>query len=287
MTEAQLLFVQEKSRTLRHHIVDMIGYGEGRVGHLGGSSSAAEIVATLYFYKMRYDAQNPGDRNRDRFVLSKGHAALVQYAALAEAGFFPVEELLRVKNYNAMLQGHPDMRKTPGIEANTGSLGMGLSIGLGMALGLRLDGLSSNVFVLMGDGEQDEGQIWEAAMCAAYYRAGNLIAVIDHNKIQATGFLKDRLGVGSLYQKWSAFGWEVMTADGHNVREIAACLDSADSLKDRPVVIIADTVKGKYITFAENTAAFHNAGLTEEQFKRAHNDISAYGSIPGCKSCQT
>jgi len=187
-----------------------------------------------------------------------------------------MEELRQVKNYGAMLQGHPDMRKTPGVEANTGSLGMGLSIGCGMALGLRQDGMASRVYVLMGDGEQDEGQIWEAAMGAAHYRLDNLVAIIDHNKIQAAGFLRERMAVGNLDQKWSSFGWEVMSADGHNVSELAACLDRADTVKNKPVVLIAHTIKGKHVSFAENTAAFHNAALTEEQFLQAHKDIDSY-----------
>jgi len=276
MTDQQKKLVQDKARKFRHHIVDMIGYGQGRVGHLGGSASAAEIVATLYFYKMRYDPRDPGKPDRDRFLLSKGHAALVQYAALAEAGFFPEDELAKVKNYNAMLQGHPDMRKTPGVEANTGSLGMGLSIGLGMALGLRQDGSTSRVYVLTGDGELDEGQNWEAAMCAAHYKPHNLVAIIDHNKIQATGLVEDRLACGDLCRKWEAFGWAVMTVDGHDVESLADCLDAAETVTDRPVAIIAETIKGKFVSFAENTAAFHNAGLTEEQFNQAHRDIDAY-----------
>ena len=203
--------------SLREHIVrDLIG--AGKVGHLGGSCSSAEIVAALYFHKMRHDPKNPALPDRDRFLLSKGHAALVQYAALAMAGYFPKEELKKVKSLGGMLQGHPDMTKTPGIEANTGSLGQGLSIANGMALGLRLNGSKSRVYVIIGDGEQNEGQIWEAAMAAASFKLDNLTAIVDRNKLMATGAIADRFEIGPLAPKWAAFGWNVIEIDGHDVR---------------------------------------------------------------------
>lgn len=265
--------IDKRARALRHHI---LGAVNGKVGHLGGSSSAADLVAALYFYKMKLDPQNPKDENRDRFIMSKGHAALVQYAALAEAGFFPKEELKRIKTLGSMLQGHPDLRKTPGIEANTGSLGMGLSIGLGMALGLKSEGNPHKTYVMLGDGELAEGQVWEAAMAAASYEADNLIAIIDHNKVQAMGPVQERLDVGDIRKKFEAFGWHVIEIDGHDVADICKALDDADGVKGKPIAIVAHTIKGKYVSFAEGQAAFHNAGLSPEQFEQASKEIDSY-----------
>lgn len=264
-------FIEGKSLQLRKDIVDMIG--TGMVGHLGGSCSCADIVAALYFHKMKTDPKNPKLENRDRFLLSKGHVALVQYAALAELGFFPKEELKNVKGLGSMLQGHPDMTKTPGIEANTGSLGQGLSIANGMALGLRLDDKKSKVYVIIGDGELAEGQIWEAAMAASNFKIDNVVAIVDRNKLQATGSIVDRFNTNPIAAKWEAFGWNVIEIDGHNVEEIINALDKADEVKGKPTVIIAETVKGKCISFAENNAAFHNGVMTEEQYEIAKKDL--------------
>ena len=276
MTPAQKQELDNRARIFRRHILDMVGGKDGKIGHLGGSNSAADIVAALYFYKMKVNPQNPKEDDRDRFLLSKGHAALVQYAALAEMGFFPKEELLRVKSLGAMLQGHPDMTKTPGVEANTGSLGMGLSIGLGMALGMRMVQNPRKVYVMLGDGELAEGQVWEAAQAAAHYKADNLIAIVDHNKVQAMGLVSERLGIGDPGAKFASFGWRVIQIDGHNMVEICGALDAADGVAGKPVAIIADTVKGKGVSFAEGNAAFHNAGLTPEQYKAAENDVARY-----------
>jgi transketolase len=265
-------FLEEKALRLREHVVNDLT-GPGKVGHLGGSCSSAEILATLYFHKMKHDPKNPKLADRDRFLLSKGHAALIQYAALAEAGYFPKEEMKKVKTLGAMLQGHPDMTRTPGIEANTGSLGQGLSIGCGMAMGLRLDGLKSKVYVLVGDGELAEGQIWEAAMAAAYYKIDNLVAILDRNSLQATGPIRERFDTNPIAPKWAAFGWEVIEVDGHDVGALAAAFDKADQVKGRPTIIIAQTIKGKCISFAENNAAFHNGAMTPEQFEIAKNDL--------------
>lgn len=263
--------IEEKALQLIEDIVDIIGVG--KVGHLGGSCSCAHIIAALYFHKMNVDPLNPKYEDRDRFLLSKGHAALVQYAALAELGFFPKEELQNVKSLGAMLQGHPDMTKTPGIEANTGSLGQGLSIANGMALGLRLDKKKSRVYVVIGDGEMAEGQIWEAAMAASNFKIDNLVAIVDRNRLQATGAIIDRFDTNPIVPKWEAFGWNVFVIDGHDVAQIIEALDRAEKVKDKPTVIIAETIKGKCISFAENKAAFHNASLTMEQFKTAKCDI--------------
>ena len=276
MTPEEKKLVQDKVRALRHHIVDMIGCKNGKVGHLGGSSSSAEIVGTLYFYKMNFDPKNCNKADRDRFLLSKGHAALVQYAALAELDVFPMEEIYNVKEFGSMLQGHPDRTKTPGIEANTGSLGMGLSIGLGMALGTRQDGLKSKTYVIAGDGELAEGQIWEAALAAVHYKANNLVLIVDRNRLQATGAVAERMDSGEVTPKFAAFGWHTIEVDGHDVEALAAAFDAADKVEGKPIAIIANTVKGKHVSFAENDVAFHNGALTPEQFEQAHKDIDNY-----------
>ncbi|MBK5243099.1 transketolase [Clostridium sp.] len=266
-------FIQGKALQLREDIIDIIGVG--KVGHLGGSCSCADIVAVLYFHKMNIDSKNPKNEDRDRFLLSKGHAALVQYAALAEAGFFPKEELQNVKSLGAMLQGHPDMTKTPGIEANTGSLGQGLSIANGMALGLRLEEKKSRVYVVIGDGEMAEGQIWEAAMTASNFKIDNIVAIVDRNRIQATGSIVDRFNTNPIVPKWEAFGWNVIVIDGHDVEQIIEALDSAEKVKGKPTVIIAETIKGKSISFAENKAAFHNSALSMEQYETAKKELES------------
>lgn len=263
--------LQKMAYIMRKNIVEMIGIGSR--GHLGGSLSAADMVAALYFYKMNHDPQNPKWKGRDRFILSKGHAAPVQYAALAECGYFLKSEFKRFKKPDGMLQGHPDLKKTPGVEANTGSLGQGLSLGIGMALGLKKDGLSSKVFVLMGDGELGEGQIWEAATVAPHYQLDNLVALIDRNRVQAMGFTCDRVNQGDLASKWRAFGWEVIEANGHDMASLVAALDKTDAVKGKPSVIIADTIKGKGISFAENTANYHNNELNAEQYQQAFQEI--------------
>lgn len=264
--------IEDKALKMRELIVtDLIG--EGKVGHLGGSCSSAEIVAALYFHKMKHDSQNPRNPDRDRFLLSKGHAALVQYAALALAGYFPQSELKKVKSLGAMLQGHPDMTKTPGIEANTGSLGQGLSVANGMALGLRLDGSPRRVYVIVGDGEQAEGQIWEAAMAASNFKIDNITAIVDCNRLQATGAIKDRFDLNPIRPKWEAFGWNAIEVDGHDVSALLKAFDAAEQIKGCPSVILAQTVKGKCISFAENNAAFHNGMLTAEQCKTALCDL--------------
>jgi transketolase len=252
---------------LRRNVVEMIGVG--KAGHLGGSCSLAEIVATLYFSRLRFDPRSIKDPDRDRLVLSKGHSVLIQYAALIELGVIPREEITRVKTLEGMLQGHPDMDRTPGLEAVTGSLGQGLSIGVGMALALRLDRRPSKVWVIMGDGELSEGQLWEAAMAASAYCLERLIGIVDRNRIQATGPTAEVFAIPDVERKWESFGWRVLTMDGHDVAAVLAALDEAAKPKGQPTVIVADTVKGKGIPFAEDTAAFHNGILTREQYDAA------------------
>lgn len=265
--------LKRKAQQLRKNVI--ISMGVGNAGHLGGSFSAAEVVSALYFYKMKHDPKNPKMPDRDRFLLSKGHVAILQYSALAEAGYFPKEELNNTKSIGSMLQGHPDVLKTPGIEAGTGSLGQGLSIGLGMAMGLKLDNLSSRVYVLCGDGEVAEGQIWEAAMAAYVFKADNLTVIVDKNGKQAQGTIKDRFDYGLLAQKWEAFGWHVVEIDGHNMEEVITALDKAETIKGKPTAIIANTVKGKGVPVAEaNPAGYHNAPLTEEEYNTILADLA-------------
>jgi transketolase len=255
---------------LRADVVKMIGVG--KAGHLGGSCSLAEIVAALYFAKMHFNPQALGDPDRDRFLLSKGHSVLIQYAALVELGVIPRDELGKVKTLAGKLQGHPDMM-TPGMEAVTGSLGQGLSIAVGMALALRLGKSSSRVYVIMGDGELAEGQLWEAAMAASRYKLDSITGILDRNRIQATGPTKEIFDIPDLAEKWRAFGWNTLSVDGHDVGAVLDALDEAAAKKGAPTLIVADTVKGKGVSFAENTAAFHNAALTQEQYDKALLEI--------------
>jgi transketolase len=255
------------ARAIRLNIVRMIGVGQK--GHLGGSCSIADVVTALYFSKMRHDPANPGWADRDRFLLSKGHAALVQYAALAEAGYFPKDELANTKRLGSMLQGHPDLKSTPGVEANTGSLGQGLSIACGMAAGLRMDGRDSRVYCVVGDGEMDEGQIWEAAMAASVFKLDRLIAILDRNGLQAMGAVSERFDTSPLADKWRAFGWNTVEIDGHDMRAILEALSAADALDGKPKMIIARTVKGAGIPFAENRVEFHNGQLDAAQYEAA------------------
>jgi transketolase len=257
---------------LRYDLVTMIGVGNA--GHLGGSSSLAETMAALYFQVMRFSADALRDPDRDRLVLSKGHAALIQYAVLCEKGCFPREHLSRVKTLGGLLQGHPDM-SIPGIEAVTGSLGQGLSVSLGMALSLRLDGSPARVYTIMGDGEQSEGQLWEAAMAAANFNVDNLTAFLDWNKVQATGPTQDVFRIPHLGEKWASFGWNVIQADGHDVEKIVAAVETAQSIKGKPSVIILDTIKGKDFSFAEGSAAYHNGIFTQDVYDKALAGLDA------------
>jgi len=267
LTSQEIAPLQRMAIRLRRDIVEMIGVG--KAGHLGGSCSLAEIIAALYFSRLRFDPHRIDDPDRDRLVLSKGHSVLVQYAALIELGVIPREEIGRVKTLKGMLQGHPDMEQTPGLEAVTGSLGQGLSIGMGMALALRQDRRPSRVWVIMGDGELNEGQVWEAAMAAAAYRLDRLSGIVDRNGIQATGPIAEVLPNPDIERKFEAFGWKAMTVNGHDVDALLRTMDAAGEVSGRPTVIVADTVKGKGIPFAENSAAFHNAMMTREQYDEA------------------
>ena len=267
MQNSDIIKAKHLAAKIRLNIIKMIGC-DGQTGHLGGSCSSADIIAALYGAKLRHDPKNPSWPNRDKFIYSKGHAAIAQYAAMAETGYFSAEELMTLKKLGSRLQGHPDKLRLPGIEVGTGSLGQGLSMATGMALAMRLDKLDGKVYCVIGDGELNEGQIWEAVMAASNFKLDNLIAIVDQNKLQATGPCSDVFSIGPLPEKWRAFGWTVIEIDGHNMTQIFDALDNART-QDRPVVIIASTVKGKGFPFAENVPGFHNGMMSPEQYAEA------------------
>ena len=259
--------LEEKARKLRVSIVKTLHKSQS--GHTGGSLSAMDMVTALYFYKMRHNPADPGWEGRDRFVLSKGHAAPAQYVALAEAGYYPVEDLMMLRRLGSHLQGHPDSKSTPGVEVPTGSLGQGLSMAVGMALGLRLDGKENRVYALLGDGELQEGQVWEAAMASGHYRLDNLCAMVDANALQIDGEVAKVMNVAPIADKFRAFGWNALEIDGHNMAAIIDSLDMAETVKGKPTVIVAHTVKGKGVSFFENKASYHGVPPSDEELPRA------------------
>jgi transketolase len=265
--------LRRKARAIRCDLVRMLAAAGS--GHSGGSLSAVEIVTALYFKKLRIRPEDPDWPDRDRFVLSKGHAAPVLYAALAERGFFPDAELMTLRKLGSRLQGHPDRRKLPGVEASTGSLGQGLSIGLGLALAGRLDRRDYRVYVLLGDGECEEGQVWEAAMAAAHYRVDNLTAIIDNNGLQIDGRVAEVLSPLPLPEKWRAFGWAAMEVDGHDLSALLQAFDWAASTKGRPAVIVAHTIKGKGISFMENQVDWHGKAPSADQAACALKELDS------------
>ncbi len=258
---------------MRVHILKMLH--EAGSGHTGGSLSATDLITALYFHVMKHRPENPDWTERDRFVLSKGHAAPALYAALAMSGYFDLKELMTLRRLNSCLQGHPDMMKTRGVNASSGSLGQGLSIANGIAMGLRLDGIDSGIYVMLGDGEVQEGQIWEAAMTAAHYRLGKVTAIVDNNGLQIDGAVKDVMGIEPLSEKWRAFGWDVQIIDGHNFEEIIPALMKAKEkgLIDRPSVVIARTVKGKGVSVFEGKAKYHGIAPSDEEFAVAMREL--------------
>ena len=261
---------------IRVDIVKMVA--EAGSGHPGGSLSAADIMCALYFGGvLKHDAENPKAEDRDRFLLSKGHAAPALYATLAEAGYFPKEELATLRKLHSRLQGHPDCRKLPGVEASTGSLGQGLSIAAGMALGLKLNGSESSVFTLMGDGECQEGQVWEAAMLASHHKLDNLLVIVDNNNLQIDGEITKVNSPYPIDKKFEAFNFHVINIDGNDFDQIDAAFKEAKSVKGRPTVIIAKTVKGKGVSFMENQAGWHGKAPNDEEFKIAMADLEKAG----------
>ena len=264
---------KQKANAMRKDIIEMIH--EAGSGHPGGSLSCTDILAALYFGDvMTYDPAHPTSDARDRFILAKGHAAPALYAALAEAGFFPKDELKTLRKLGSRLQGHPDSKKLPGVEVSTGSLGQGLSIAAGVALGVRIDqqrdgGPKRRVFTLLGDGEIEEGQVWEAAMFAAHYHLDNLVAIVDNNNLQIDGDVRDVAGLDNISSKFKSFGWQTIEVDGHDVGAVVTALKTATLLDGSPVCIVAHTVKGKGVSFMENQAGWHGKAPNEEQAKEA------------------
>lgn len=265
--------IEGRARAIRRHIIEMVG--KAGSGHPGGSLSSSDILATLYFGGfLRLKPEDPLWPERDRFILSKGHAAPALYAALAERGFFGKDVLLTLREFGSILQGHPDCRKTPGVEVSTGSLGQGLSMGVGMALAGKLDGKGYRVWVLLGDGECQEGQVWEAAMAASHYRLDNLTAIVDHNHLQIDGRIEEVMSPEPIAQKFSAFGWEVFEANGHDIQNLVNVFRKAATVRGKPSAVIADTVKGRGVSFMENQKEWHGKAPKGEELERALKELS-------------
>jgi len=260
-----------QARRIRRHIITMLA--EAGSGHPGGSLSAVEILCALYFRALRHDPKKPESPDRDRFILSKGHATPVLYSALAEAGYFPVEELMTFRKLDSRLQGHSKAGSAPGIEMSAGSLGQGLSYSIGQCLAARLDGKDYRVYCLLGDGECQEGQTWEALMCAPYYQLDNLVAIIDRNGIQNDWFVSETMELEPLDAKLRAFGWQVISVDGHDFQQLLDAFDEAKGVKGKPTAIIARTVKGKGVSFMENNPEWHGKAPTQEQAEQALTEI--------------
>ena len=269
--------LEKKATELRKDIVTMIC--KSKSGHPGGSLSVIDILTALYYDVMNIDVANPKKEDRDRFVLSKGHAAPALYAVLADKGYFDKGLLETLRQYGSILQGHPDMKKISGVEISTGSLGQGLSVANGMALASRLQNIPYRVYVAMGDGELQEGQVWEAAMTSAQYKLDNLTAFVDYNNLQIDGNVSDIMNVASVEDKFKAFGWNVLTIDGHNFQEILDAVEKAKECKGKPTMIVANTIKGKGVDFMENVCGFHGVAPTEEETKRAIEQLEKTSSI--------
>ncbi|MEW5946114.1 MAG: transketolase [bacterium] len=270
LSEDEFRSLADKARSIRRHVVEMLA--EAGSGHPGGSLSAADIITVLFFHVMKHKPGNPAWKNRDRFILSKGHAVPALYAALAECGYFPAAELKNLRKQGSFLEGHPLRDVAHGIEATTGSLGQGLSFGVGVALAARLDRKRFHTYVLMGDGEQDSGQIWEAAMSAAHYKLDNLTGIIDRNRLQIDGATEDVMRLEPLAKKWKAFGWRVTETDGHHVPSLAAAL-TMKKKKDTPHLVLAHTVKGKGVSFMENVVHFHGVAPGPDEKQRALEEL--------------
>lgn len=259
------------ARNIRMNALKMIA--KAGSGHPGGSLSIADILSVLYFDKMNVDPTNPKMDNRDRFVLSKGHAAPGLYAALFEKGYFQEENLESLRQVHSMLQGHPDMKGTPGVDMTTGSLGQGLSAAVGMALGAKYKKESLKVYAILGDGEVQEGQIWEAAMSAAHYKLNNLIVFLDHNGLQIDGKNEDVMGIEPIGDKFAAFGWQVLHIDGHDLEQISQAVDQAQQSTDKPTLIHAKTVKGKGVSFMENQYGWHGVAPKPDELEAALKEL--------------
>lgn len=267
----QIRELEKKARKIRRLIIQMLA--KAGSGHPGGSLSSTDLITCLYFAKLRHNPKNPECPDRDRFHMSKGHCCPLWYAVLAESGYFKIDELWALRKLGSILQGHPDWR-TPGVTVASGSLGQGLSVAIGMALAGKLDKKDYRVYCLMGDGEIQEGQIWEAAMAASHYRCDNLCAILDYNRYQIDGKISEIMELEPLVDKWKAFGWHTIKIDGHSIRQILQAFDQAEKIKNKPSIIIARTTKGKGVSFMENVVDFHGRAPTPEEAKKAIEELS-------------
>ena len=263
--------LKKEAAGMRARILEMIYHAQA--GHPGGSLSAADMVTALYYRMMKIDPQNPHWEDRDRFILSKGHACPVWYAALAERGYFDKSQLGTLRQLNSILQGHPDMHKTPGIDMTAGSLGHGLSVGIGMALSGKLRKKDYHVWIVIGDGESQEGSIWEAAMSGARWKLDNLTAVMDCNNLQNDSYVDQTMPIEPIADKWQAFGWNVLEIDGHDMAAVVQALETAKTVKDQPTIVLARTIKGKGVSYMENMCEWHGKAPSQEQAEVALNEI--------------
>ncbi len=273
MERAEKLNLQKAATCIRLGIIE--GTFHAKSGHPGGSLSIADTLTYLYWKEMNIDPANPKIEGRDRLVLSKGHTAPALYAALAERGYFPVEELATLRHIGSRLQGHPNMNDTPGVEMSTGSLGQGISAACGMALAAKLKNEDSRVYTILGDGEIEEGQVWEAAMFAAHYKLDNLVAVIDNNNLQIDGPITEVMSSYPITDKFTAFGWNVIAIDAHDFDQIEAAFKAAREVKGKPTAIIQKSVKGKGVSFMENQVSWHGAAPNAEQYEQAKAELNA------------
>ena len=269
-SKADIKELEEKAKQIRRLIIQMLA--EAGSGHPGGSLSAVDLITALYFSVLRHNPKDPDWPERDRFHMSKGHCCPLWYAVLAESGYFPKEKLLTLRKLGSMLQGHPD-RRTPGVEVASGSLGQGLSVALGMSLAAKMDKRDYRVYVLLGDGEIQEGNIWEAAMACSHYKCDNLCAMLDYNGFQIDGKIKDIMNLEPVVAKWQAFGWHTIEIDGHNMKQILSAYAEAETVKGKPSIIIAHTVKGKGVSFMENVVDFHGRAPTKEEAEKALKEL--------------
>lgn len=273
MDKQKLKELRRHATIIRKHVIDEVY--SAAAGHPGGSLSCSDILSVLYFKEMRVDVQNPKWEDRDRFVLSKGHCAPALYGALAEKGFFPAEDLLQFRHAESYLEGHPSMRYVPGVDMSTGSLGQGISAAVGMALAGKVDKKDYTVYAILGDGEIEEGQVWEASMAAAHYKLNNLIAFLDHNGLQIDGKISDVMSPEPVDEKFKAFGWKVININGHDYVQIIEAIEEAKKSKDRPTMIIAETTKGKDVSYMENQASWHGSAPNKEQRDQAIEELDA------------
>jgi len=269
-TEENIRGLENKAKEIRRLIIQMLA--KAGSGHPGGSLSSTDLITALYFAVLRHNPKDPHWPLRDRFHMSKGHCCPLWYAVLAESGYFSLDNLWTLRQLGSLLQGHPD-RRTPGIEVPSGSLGQGLSVAVGMSLAARIDKLDYRVYVLLGDGETQEGNIWEAAMAAAHYKCNNLCAMLDYNCFQIDGKICDIMGLEPVIAKWQAFGWHTIEINGHNMQEILAAYQTAKTIKAKPVIIIAHTIKGKGVSFMENVRDFHGRAPTKEEAEIALKEL--------------